>query len=192
MVSAWSFVFCRAADVLCWSARADASEWVRAEINHSLSTNRPVPVLPWLLDSTPLPPMLRQRQGIHGTDPTPVVDIIADRRKQYYRRLAPGLAIGAILVASAVWYSPRVFVRQSVPFRGDIMDEQGNAVVGATIEAEGVRADTNTSGEFAVVLPGPSSRRALRLWAWKPGYRKRTVDTQSDVPDLGVVLEKDR
>src|SRR5947207_2914666 len=56
---------------LCWSTQAAASEWVRAEINHCLST--PVPVLPWLLDSTPLPSMLVQTQGIPGTDAAPVV-----------------------------------------------------------------------------------------------------------------------
>ena len=178
--------------VLCWSARAAASDWVRAEINHSISAKTPVPVLPWLLDSTPLPPLLQKTQGIQGTDPTKVVNELADRRWKRYRRLAPKLAVGAVLIASAAWFSPQVFIRQSTGFRGHVIDEQGNAVVGATIEADGVRSDTNMTGEFALVLPGPPSRRALRVWAWKPGYRKRTVDTQSDVPDLGVVLEKDR
>ena len=176
--------------VLCWSAQAEASKWVEAEIKHCLITSKLV--LPWLLDSTPLPPLLQKTQGIQGTDPTKVVNELADRRRKRYRRLAPKLAVGAVLLASAVWFSPQVFIPQSIGFRGHVIDEQGNAVVGATIEADGVRADTNTSGEFAMLLPGPPSRRALRVSAWKPGYRKRTVDTQSDVPDLGVVLEKDR
>jgi hypothetical protein len=176
--------------VLCWSAEAQASEWVSAEIKYCHLAKKPV--LPWLLDGTPLPPLLQKTHGIQGTDPTKVVNELADRRRQHCRRMAAFLVVGAVLLASVVWFSPQVFFRQSMGFRGHVIDEQGNAVIGATIEADGVRADTNTSGEFAVVLPGPPSRRALRVWAWKPGYRKRTVDTQSDVPDLGVVLEKDR
>ena len=176
--------------VLCWSAQAEASEWVSAEIKYCHLAKKPV--LPWLLDGTPLPAMLQKTQGIQGTDPAPVVNVIANKRRRRHRCLAALLVVGAVGLASAVWYSPRVLVRQSVPFRGHIIDEQGNAMVGAMIEADGVRADTNASGEFALVLPGPPSRRALRVWAWKPGYRKRTVDTESDVPDLGVVLEKDR
>jgi hypothetical protein len=178
--------------VLCWSARAAASDWVRAEINHSISAKKPVPVLPWLLDCTPLPPLLQKTQGIQGTDPTKVVNELADSRRKRYRRRAASLVVGAVVLAPALWFSSQVFTRQSTGFRGHVMDEQGNAVIGATIEADGVRSDTNMTGEFALVLPGPPSRRALRVWAWKPGYRKRTVDTQSDVPDLGVVLEKDR
>jgi hypothetical protein len=178
--------------VLCWSAQAAKSDWVKAEINHSLSTSKPVPVLPWLLDSTPLPPMLQQRHGIQGTDPAPVVNEIADERRRHHRRVAATLVVGAVVLAPAVWLSPRIFTPQSIAFRGHVVDDQGNAVAGAVIEADGVRVDTNRSGEFALVLPGPPSRRALRVTAWKPGYRKRTIDTQSDVPDLGVVLEKDR
>ena len=83
--------------VLCWSARAATSDWVKAEINHSLTAN--IPVLPWLLDSTPLPPLLQRTQGIQGTDPTKVVNELGDRRKKRYRRLAPKLAVGAVLLA---------------------------------------------------------------------------------------------
>jgi hypothetical protein len=176
--------------VLCWSAQAAKSDWVKAEINHSLITKKRV--LPWLLDNTPLPPMLQQRHGIQGTDPAPVVKEIADESKRHHRRLAATLVVGAVILALAMWFLPQIFTRQSVPFLGHVVDDQGNAVASATIEADGIRADTNTSGEFALVLPGPPSKRALRVTVKKPGYRNRTIDTQSDVPDLGVVLEKDR
>jgi hypothetical protein len=176
--------------VLCWSAQAAKSDWVKAEINHSLITKKRV--LPWLLDNTPLPPMLQQRHGIQGTDPAPVVKEIADESRRHHRRLAATLVAGAVVLALALWLSPRVFTPQSLAFRGHVIDQQGNAVADATVEADGGRVDTNRSGEFALVLPGPPSRRALRVTAWKPGYRKRAIDTQSDVPDLGVVLEKDR
>ena len=48
------------------------SNQMRAEINHSLSTNKLVPVLPWLLDSTPLPPILPPELRHPGADPAPV------------------------------------------------------------------------------------------------------------------------
>src|SRR2546426_10056931 len=54
--------------VLCWSAQAEGSKWVEAEINYCLLAKKPV--LPWLLDDTPLPPRLQNTQGIQGTDPT--------------------------------------------------------------------------------------------------------------------------
>ena len=178
--------------VLCWSGHAAKSDWVRAEINHSLSTRRPVRVLPWLLDSTPLPPMLRQKHGFRGTDPAPVVNVIAKARSRHRRRRGATLAACAVVLVPALWLSPRVFTTQSVAFHGHVVDEQGDAVAGATIEADGIRTETNTSGEFVLVLHGPPSKRSLRVTAGKPGYRKRSIDTQSDVPDLGVALEKER
>ena len=176
--------------VLCWSAQAAVSDWVKAEINHSLST--PVPVLPWLLDTTPLPPMLQKTQGIPGTDPAAVVNVIADKRRRYNRRVVVTWVACAIILFVVSWWSLRAFNKQSMAFHGHVVDEQGNALAGVAMEAGGVHADTNPNGEFALVLPASPPGRALRVTAWKPGYRKRAVDTQSDVPDLGVVLEKER
>ena len=178
--------------VLCWSAQADKSDLVRAEINHALSTKKPVPVLPWLLDSTPLPAMLRRKQGILDTNPAPVVNVVAEARRQHRRRVAATMAGGAVVLVPALWFSLQVVSQHSIAFHGHVLDEQGNAVAGAIIEGDGIRADTNMTGEFVLVLPGPPSRRALRVTARKVGYRRRAIDTQSDVPDLGVVLEKDR
>ena len=176
--------------VLCWSTQAAVSDWVKAEFKHSLSS--PVPVLPWLLDSTPLPPMLQKTQGIRGTDPAAVVKVIADKRRRYNRRVVVTWVACALILFAVSWLSLRAFNRQSMAFHGHVVDQQGNAVAGVAIEAGGVRADTSTSGEFALLLAASPPGRTLRVTAWKPGYRKRTVDTQSDVPDLGVVLERER
>jgi hypothetical protein len=87
--------------VLCWSADAAASEWVLAEINYCLLAKKPV--LPWLLDSTPLPTTLQQTQGVAGKDPAPVVDLVADRRSRHRVRLSiAGVATAALLVP-ALW-----------------------------------------------------------------------------------------
>src|ERR1019366_8827273 len=72
--------------VLCWSAEAQASEWVSAEIKYCHLAKKPV--LPWLLDGPPLPPLLQKTHGIQGTDPSLVVNVVADKRKRHYRRRA--------------------------------------------------------------------------------------------------------
>ena len=178
--------------VLCWSAQAASSDWVKSEINHSLSSKRPVPVLSWLLDQTPLPAMLQKTQGITGADPAPVVEFVAKGRRRHQRRVTAAVVACGVILAPAVWWAPRMLTAQSITFRGHISDEQGNAIAGATVAADGIRVNTNASGGFDFVLRGTASRRPLQVNVKKPGYREKTVDTQSDVPDLGVVLERDQ
>ena len=177
--------------VLCWSAQAAASDWVKAEIYHSLSTRKSVSVLPWLLDDTPLPPMLQDRYALRG-DPALIVNAVVGERRRDTRRQIFRLLLSTAVVTPALWILPQVFRSHTVNFRGHITDEEGNAVAGVTVEAEGVRADTNRNGEFGLILPGPDSVRALRVTAWKSGYQRQTINTQSDVPDLGIVIEKER
>ena len=176
--------------VLCWSKNAESSDWVKAEIHLSLSTKKLI--LPWLLDSTPLIPILQQKHGIQGSDPTLVVKRIVDERKHYHQRVTAGLVTGVVLLVLVFWLLSQAFGHHNMVFHGHIIDEQGNAVNGATVEAERVRGRTNMSGEFDLVLPGPPLMRALRVTAWKPGYRKKTIDTQSNVPDFGIILDKER
>src|ERR1039457_3526047 len=137
-------------------------------------------------------PCFAASKGILDTNPAPVVNVVAEARRQHRRRVAATMAGGAVVLVPALWFSLQVVSQQSIAFHEHVLDEQGNAVAGAIIEADGIRADTNMTGEFVLVLPGPPSRRALRVTARKVGYRRRAIDTQSDVPDLGVVLEKDR
>jgi hypothetical protein len=178
--------------VLCWSARAAASDWVRLEVHLSISATKPVRVLPWLLDSAPLLPELQGLQGIPGPEPARVVTEVLFERWRHHRRMAATLGAGVVILAPVLWFSPRFFTRQSKALRGHIVDEKGDTVADATIEVDGVRADTNSSGEFALVLSGPPARRTLKVTVSKRGFRRRTIDTQSDVPDLGIVLLKDK
>ncbi|MBZ5622199.1 MAG: TIR domain-containing protein [Acidobacteriia bacterium] len=177
--------------VLCWSAEAKLSEWVRAEINHWLSARKRVPVLPWLLDSTPLPSMISQIQGIGGSDPAPVVTAVAVERKRHQRRRLVTIAAAAPVVASALWFARGLVTSESFAFRGHVVDEQDNAVENAVVDAGGVRGKTGPRGDFLLTLRGRPGG-ALRVTVSKMGYVNKTIETLSDVPDLGVVLEKDR
>lgn len=181
--------------ILCWSEKAAQADWVKAEINHCLSGKPPVPVLPWLLDNTQLPTLLQHLQGVKGTDPAPVVQYVLSARSRYQRRRALQTTAGAAIVVLGLWFSSRLWVQESKPheltFHGHIFDEQGDPIPGAMVEAEGKTSLTKSDGRFDLVLPG-SQRRGLRLSVQKAGFKARMIQTQSDVPDQGVRLEKDR
>jgi hypothetical protein len=115
-----------------------------------------VPVLPWLLDTTPLPPRISQRQGIQGTDPAPVVDAVSDVRRRHRRRFSAVLAATATLLAPGLWFAPRLLMQESLTFRGHVVDAQNNKpVADADVEAGGVSGKTGANGEFHLLVPGP-------------------------------------
>ncbi len=175
--------------VLCWSAEAAASEWVKAEIRLSLLTGKRV--LPWLLDATPLLPELSQTHGVAGTDPDAVATEVSRERRRCNMRRMMQLAPAGVLAALMPWWGWRIYEYRRVPFRGHIFDEGGNPLVGALVEADGVRGRTDENGAFRLVLSGPPGR-GLHIVVRKEGFVRREIDTQSDVPDFGVALERER
>jgi hypothetical protein len=175
--------------VLCWSAHADISEWVDAEINVCLMTRKPL--LPWLLDNTPLPAKLSRTHGVKGADPVPIVRAVGEERRRSDRRRIARLAPAGALIALAPWLAWRLYEYRTVTFYGHVTDETGRPLVGAAVEADGIRYLTGAEGDFHLVLPGPPGR-GLRVSVRKAGFVSREIDTQSDVPDFGVVLEKER
>ena len=175
--------------VLCWSEKALASQWVEAEINVCLLTGRPL--LPWILDRTPLPAKLTRTHGISGADPAPVVSAVAtERRRAERRRLVTGLSAG-VLAALTSFLGWRLLADRTIVFRGHVVDEAGGPLAGAAVEAEGIRNQTGPDGSFHLLLSGPAGR-AVRLMVRRVGYVSREINTQSDVPDLGVVLTRER
>jgi hypothetical protein len=177
--------------VLCWSVDAAASEWVRAEIHHCLSSRKQVPVLPWLLDDTPLPAMISQCQGIKGNDPAPVVRAIAERRKLLRRRQLLRSAVGTLILLPAAWWATHFAPGERLIFRGHVVDQQGNPVKDADVEAAGNRVKTHSDGSFVIRL-ADRPQKALRVLVSGDGFPARTLDTQADVPDLGIVVEKEK
>jgi hypothetical protein len=175
--------------VLCWSAQALASEWVSAEINLCLLVRKPV--LPWLVDSTPLPAKLARTHGTKGSDLAPIVSTVVRERQRSHRRALVKLVPVGVLVALAPLWAWRLYTDRTLAFRGHVLDEAGVPLADVTVEADGVRDQTGADGSFSLLLSGPLGR-GLHLVVRKAGFVSREIDTQSDVPDLGVVLEKER
>jgi hypothetical protein len=172
--------------VLCWSAEAAESTMVEVEIEVSLLTKKRV--VPWLLDNTPLPPALSHIHGITGADPARVVNAVAEERTRSRRLFSIKLvAAAAVLLAPSLW----IMAHTSFTFRGHVVDEQGNPVADATVEAGGVQTKTGPGGDFLLSLRGRPGG-PLKVRVSKIGYISKVIETVSDVPDLGVVLEKDR
>lgn len=175
--------------VLCWSAQALASEWVSAEINLCLLVRKPV--LPWLLDRTPLPARLSRTHGARGSDLTPIVSAVARERQRLNRRRMATWVPAGVLAAVAPLLTWRLSTDRTLPFRGHVVDETGIPLAGVSVEADGVHDQTRADGNFRLFLPGPPGR-GLHVMVRKAGFVSREIDTQSDVPDLGVVLERKR
>lgn len=175
--------------VLCWSEKALVSHWVEAELNVCLLTGKPV--LPWMLDSTQLPATLSRTHGISGGDPAPVVRAVARERRHSERRRLVTMASAGVLAGLTSWTGWHLYAVKTVTFRGHVVDEAGGPLAGAAVEAEGIRNRTGTDGSFRLFLSGPQGR-AIRVMVRKAGFVSREIHTQSDVPDLGVVLTRER
>jgi hypothetical protein len=173
--------------VLCWSVRAADSKWVEAETHQCLLMNRPV--LPWLLDNTPLPHVLSQIHGIEGNDLHLVANQVVNGRRREHRRVAISLAASTALLIPIARIARRFFGQNKPPFRGHVLDEEGKPVSGALVEVGGIRGHTGADGDFRLQLPGPPGA-PVRLRVSKAGYVERIIETQSDVPDLGIVITK--
>ena len=175
--------------VLCWSAQAAESRWVQAELALGLLRNKPL--LPWLLDATPLPSQIQNRHGVQNVDPGPVASAVVAARSRHRSRIWMIRTCTLILLAAAIWIAPSLWTHRSLTFRGHVVDEQGSPVAGALVEAAGVSRQTSLNGDYLLTLPAPPDG-SLRVTVRKPGFVTRTIDTRSDVPDLGVVLQKER
>jgi hypothetical protein len=91
--------------VLCWSQNTRGSEYITFEYSRGEALHKPI--LPWLLDKTPLPAML-EVQGITTADPAqaaaqlkPALGWPLGRRRKLQAALA---VLAACLVGIAVWW----------------------------------------------------------------------------------------
>jgi hypothetical protein len=174
---------------LCWSASADSSDWVQAEIKFALMAQKPI--LPWRLDDTPLPDNLKTIHALAHTDPASKVAawVAAQRRRQQIRKALITTAAAVILVPST-WFAADYLTPKTTTFQGAIHDEQNQPIPGVAIEAAGQHTATAANGEFRLTLPiPPNTHQALTVLVSKPGYRSQTINTQTDVP-LTRILEK--
>jgi hypothetical protein len=127
-----------------------------AETHQCLLMNRAV--LPWLLDSTPLPQVLSHVHAIGHRDPHVVANQVANGRRRERRRVAIGLAACAALLVPMAWMAPRFLARSNLPFRGHVLDEEGKPVSGALVEVGAIRDHTGADGAFGCICPARRDR----------------------------------
>jgi hypothetical protein len=162
--------------VLCWSANVVGHEFITFEYSRAEALHKPV--LPWLLDATPLPAML-EIQGITAADPA----VVAARLKPALgwtltrrRMLAGGLSlVAAILLCAGLW---RVLNPPPPPnwdFSGDVIDRN------TLLPIQGVEVDvmsgnevekstqTDAQGHFVFSLP-PPKKEYVQIRFSKAGY----------------------
>jgi hypothetical protein len=171
--------------VLCWSKNVVGHEFITFEYTHAAALHKPV--IPWLLDATPLPQML-EIQGIAAADPAEAAARLKsrlgwplDRR----RKLAAALAIlVAILAGAAAW---RYLHPPPWTFQGEVTDRvTAVPIVGVSVEVtekngEG-SAQTDAQGHFAVLLPRPQPAYVNVTFS-KDGYEaERPLNVPSDKP----------
>ena len=165
--------------VLCWSGRTRGSEYITFEYSRAEALHKPV--LPWLLDQTPLPAML-EVQGITTADPAqaaaqlkPALGWTLARRRKLQAALG-------VLVASisgvALWFA----LRPPPPlppwqFSAEVTDRvSGMPVAGVEVDVQinqgkMNKCSTGSDGTCAVQLPQPEPA-TVRIFLRKDGYER--------------------
>lgn len=154
--------------VLCWSAQAKGSEYVQFE--YSKAEGLAKPVMPWLLDDTPLPAMV-EIQAVAIKDPAAVAKALAARigwtlTRRRWLSAGAGAAMGA--AALAYWLRP-----QAYEFEGEVTDTDSLPLAEVDVAADTASAQTDAQGKFRLRLQGLQPEY-VRLQFSKNGYRKES------------------
>ena len=160
--------------VLCWSQNTSRSEYITFEYARAETLRKPV--LPWLLDATPLPAML-EVQGIAAADPAQVAARLRPalgrplaRRRKLQGALA---ALAAILAGVATW----IALRPPPPweFQGEVTDRVTSMPIEG-VEVDVLKSDvvqgstsTDAKGNYDLHLPGPQTK-TIQVRFRKEGY----------------------
>lgn len=146
--------------VLCWSEHTRGSDYITFEYSRAEALHKPI--LPWLLDTTPLPAML-EIQGITVSDPEQAAAALRaalGRTLGQRRRIqAAGAVLAAALLAVGLWLA----LRPPPPwqFRGEVTDRvtsmpiagvEVDVLLNNQVEAT---AFTNSMGRYDLRLPQP-------------------------------------
>lgn len=177
--------------ILCWSASARNSEYVTFEYSHAEAQGKPV--LPWLLDSTPLPEMI-EIQGVIEPDPVLAALRFLPRLgwKLSRRRRAQAICLMLLLLLVGLVYWRAHLPPPPWKFTGRIVDSQTKLPIpGVRVEAGGNRyvTYTNENGRYVLTLPQPKPAHLHLVFA-KDGYRGEEPVTVS--PDRPFDTDMDR
>jgi len=162
--------------VLCWSENTRGSEYITFEYSRAGALHKPL--LPWLLDKTPLPAML-EVQGITVADPAqaaaqlkPALGWPLGRR----RRLQAALGVlAACLAGVALWFA----MRPPPPwqFSAEVTDRvTGVPVSGVEVDVQIGQgkmnsAFTGSDGTCSFQLPQPEPA-TVHIFLRKEGYER--------------------
>jgi hypothetical protein len=160
--------------VLCWSENTRSSEYIAFEYSRAQALHKPI--LPWMLDKTPLPAML-EIQAIPSDDPVkvaaelrPALGRTLGRRRQHQVALA---ALCAVILAIGLWE----FLKPPPPweFQGEVIDRVSRVgIPGVEVDATSdqtapLSTHTDANGRFDLHLPQPQPKY-IHLVFRKEGY----------------------
>ncbi len=162
--------------VLCWSEHTRGSEYITFEYSRGEALHKPI--LPWLLDKTPLPAML-EVQGITTADPAqaaaqlePALGWPLARRQKLWAALG---VLVACVAGVAVWFA----LRPPPPwqFSAQVTDRvSGVPIVGAEVDVQIGQGKINScftgsDGTCALQLPQPEPE-TVHIFLRKDGYER--------------------
>ncbi len=162
--------------VLCWSQNTRGSDYITFEYSRAEALRKPI--LPWLLDQTPLPAML-EVQGITATDPAQAVAQLSlalgwtvARRHKWLAALG---VLAAGLAGVALWFA----LRPPPPwqFSAEVTDRVSAVPVpGVEIDVQIGHGKMNTcftgsDGTCTLQLPQPQPA-TVHIFLRKDGYER--------------------
>ena len=171
--------------LLCWSEHARNSEFVAFEYSRAEGLGRPV--LPWLLDGTPLPQMI-EIHGVVEREPAKAAELF---RPSLGIKLSVRRALQAALALLLLAMIGFAYWRTHLPpppweFTGQVTDSATKApLAGVEVDAEGgrSRAYTDNHGMYVLRLPGPRLKYLEDLRFSKQGYDGvAPVNVRADQP----------
>jgi TIR domain-containing protein len=166
--------------ILCWSESSKSSEVVTYEYSRAEGLRKPL--LPWLLDSTPLPQMI-EIQGVTLQDPAQAVGQFVPRLGWSLARLRwmlTALLLPLFVVAAlgiGRWLQPPPPYR----FTGHVVDRETRLPLeGVEVDAEDHQYTTRTdvNGVYVLLLPQPRPKYLHLVFA-KENYRGEDAVTVS-------------
>ena len=154
--------------ILCWSAHAATSEFVRFEFSRAEGLGKPV--FPWLLDGTPLPSMI-DIQGVANGDPGAAADALTPRLGWPVGRRALLKAASAAIVTGSAFTWWRLSGVDSVRLTGTVNDEQERPLADVEVTADNAIARTDARGQYVLEISSPAPE-AVRIRFRKAGYQE--------------------
>jgi hypothetical protein len=161
--------------VLCWSEPSSSSAYVAYERHRAEAVH--IRVFPWMLDGTPLPPLL-EVQAIKEPDGAKVADLLRPylgwtltRRRALQGLIAGVLAIALGITVWFIWF-------RSWQFQGEIDDLSHNPIAGVEVDATAYNRVgkpvkltyiTGPNGRYFFLLPQPK-QQDIHIIYHKVGY----------------------